>query len=103
MKEKRLCPKERRYGGWEGYQCAAYAASRGHSIFNIEKGHVGIGPLGTQKGDLVCVLHGGDVLYVLRPVEDHFELIGESYVHGAMDGEFVVNEERWPTRSFDIH
>jgi hypothetical protein len=50
----------------------------------------------------VCVLHGGDVLYVLRAVEDHFVLIGEVYIRGAMDGEVMRDAKKWPKRSFDI-
>jgi hypothetical protein len=33
-------------------------------------------------------------LYVLRPVEGRFVLIGEASVRGAMDGEVVKDEKR---------
>jgi len=33
------------------------------------------------------VLYGGQLPFVIRGVERHFELIGEAYLHGIMDGE----------------
>ena len=37
--------------------------------------------------DKIFVLFGGSMLYVLRPKDDKYILIGECYVHGLMDGE----------------
>jgi hypothetical protein len=45
---------------------------------------------GTQTGDLIAVLVGGQVLYVLHSSgagEGRFRLVGEAYLHGVMDGE----------------
>lgn len=52
----------------------------------------GLAPARSEKGDLICVLAGCTVPVILRkkPGPDgscHFELIGEAYVHGYMDGE----------------
>jgi hypothetical protein len=53
-------------------------------------GYVGLGPRGMAEGDVVCVLFGGRIPYLLRPAEDErYSLIGEIYVHGIMDGEYV--------------
>jgi hypothetical protein len=30
---------------------------------------------------------GGSVPYILRPIDDYYQLIGDAYVHGVMDGE----------------
>jgi hypothetical protein len=48
-------------------------------------------PQETRVGDVVVVLLGGRVPYVLRPmdVEGGFELVGHCYVHGIMDGEVI--------------
>jgi hypothetical protein len=48
-------------------------------------------PRETRVGDIVVVLFGGWVPYVLRPldVEGEFELVGHCYVHGIMDGEWI--------------
>jgi hypothetical protein len=45
-------------------------------------------------GDVVWALAGGQVLYMLRPVENvlnKYRFIGECYAHGLMDGEVA----RW--------
>jgi hypothetical protein len=42
-----------------------------------------------QAGDIVCVLLGGSVPYIVRPKDDSYILIGEAYVHGIMDGEVL--------------
>jgi hypothetical protein len=38
-------------------------------------------------GDTVPILLGGDTLYVLRKQGEDYLFLGESYVHGIMDGE----------------
>jgi hypothetical protein len=50
---------------------------------------LGIGPRETERGDLVFILLGGNTPYILRRLsqKDAFIVIGEAYVHGAMDGE----------------
>ncbi|KAI3326010.1 hypothetical protein HD806DRAFT_520718 [Xylariaceae sp. AK1471] len=54
-------------------------------------GLVGLGPRDTQHGDYVCALAGCSVFVVLRDTQgaQHglYELVGECYVHGLMDGE----------------
>ena len=56
----------------------------------------GLGPRGTQLGDLICVLFGCSVPVILRPQLDssgskimHYEIVGESYIYGMMDGEAI--------------
>jgi hypothetical protein len=60
-----------------------------HRFIQTEKGYMGLAPAAAAVGDKICVLFGGQVLYVLRQnkdVETH-EFIGECYVHGLMDGQ----------------
>jgi heterokaryon incompatibility protein (HET) len=52
----------------------------------------GVGPTHVENGDIVSVLFGSEMPYVLRPCKDHFHLIGWCFVHGIMDGEIV---QRW--------
>ncbi|KAI1164739.1 hypothetical protein F5B18DRAFT_234256 [Nemania serpens] len=69
-------------------------ATTGRRIFRTEKRFVGLGPAATRVGDSVCVLLGGQMLYVLRPAAgDRHEFIGECYVHGLMDGEALGEAE----------
>ncbi|KAG4441307.1 hypothetical protein IFR05_003235 [Cadophora sp. M221] len=57
--------------------------------FISDKGYPGMAPEFAAAGDLICVVFGAICPYVLRRVGDGFELIGESYVHGIMDGEVM--------------
>ena len=59
------------------------------SFFVTKRGYIGIGPDTTKAGDIVCTLFGSTVPFILRAVEgsEKFRLLGESYVHGIMDGE----------------
>ncbi|KAM0723418.1 hypothetical protein Q7P37_000404 [Cladosporium fusiforme] len=61
--------------------------TRGRVMFVSASGWVGLAPLGSQHGDVVFVGVGADVPFVLRPCENWFELVGECYVQGIMDGE----------------
>ncbi|CAG8978284.1 hypothetical protein HYALB_00010282 [Hymenoscyphus albidus] len=60
---------------------------KGRTMFALNKGYFGVGPLGTQPGDTVCVLWGCDVPVVIRRLEDHYVLVGPCFVLGFMDGE----------------
>ena len=48
---------------------------------------MGLGPKDIRKGDIVSVLLGGQVPFILRKLEDTYMLIGESCIHGIMNGE----------------
>jgi len=75
----------------------------GRRLFQTDGGLIGLGAADTTVGDRVCVLFGGQVLYLLRPKSSdvEHEFIGECYVHGMMDGE-AVTDERLPGREFII-
>ncbi|MCJ1437038.1 hypothetical protein MMC27_006423 [Xylographa pallens] len=48
----------------------------------------------TYKGDVVCVVLGGEVPYVIRPKKNgHYLFVGECYVHGLMDGQALQGYE----------
>jgi hypothetical protein len=58
-------------------------------------GQVGFGPEAAEKGDLIVIIPGGKVLYVLRRGEDsdcgvtRYRLLGDAFINGAMAGEKV--------------
>lgn len=60
-------------------------------LFRTTANDIGLGPLLCQPGDQVWVLENGRVPFVLRPKLDSFELMGECYLHGVMDGELLAN------------
>ncbi|KAI2616530.1 heterokaryon incompatibility protein-domain-containing protein [Hypoxylon sp. NC1633] len=71
-----------------------------------EKRLFGIGPGDTLANDLVCILFGCSVPCILRPTwrgsgdeytPDYYELVGEAFILGQMDGEAITDlteEER---------
>ncbi|KAI0460291.1 heterokaryon incompatibility protein-domain-containing protein [Xylaria acuta] len=53
-----------------------------------EHGRFGHVPLNTQPGDRICVLLGGEVPFIVRPMgRGTYTLVGECYIDGIMDGE----------------
>ena len=66
-----------------------------------ENGYIGLVPQTAKVGDQVVVLHGGPTPFVLRLAEGYetapgvgreswrWQLVGEAYVHGIMDGEVM--------------
>ncbi|KAH7134441.1 heterokaryon incompatibility protein-domain-containing protein [Dactylonectria macrodidyma] len=59
-------------------------------IFVTSQGYMGLGPAEMKFGDKVVVLFGFQSPYIIRPQGDlSFSLVGEAFVHGIMDGEFL--------------
>ncbi|KAE9362593.1 HET-domain-containing protein [Stipitochalara longipes BDJ] len=58
-----------------------------------EKGYMGLAPAMAEPGDRIAVLFGGKVPYILRQNKTGnsttWTFIGDSYVHGIMDGEVI--------------
>ena len=63
-----------------------------HVAFVTETGYLGIGHPEIVMGDEVHLIQGSDTPFVLRKTDGHYELIGETYVHGIMDGELVDDD-----------
>ncbi|KAK4249333.1 heterokaryon incompatibility protein-domain-containing protein [Corynascus novoguineensis] len=71
------------------------AVCSGRPYISTKKGLLGLGCPGAQVGDVVCVLYGTTVPYVLRPRSDGaMSFVGDAYIHGAMDGEAITSPER---------
>lgn len=68
-----------------------YDQSSGTRLFSVDNpaAVLGTGPDGTRVADVVCVLFGSDVPFILRQVgnQGNYKLIGECYVSGIMHGE----------------
>ncbi|ORY11140.1 heterokaryon incompatibility protein-domain-containing protein [Clohesyomyces aquaticus] len=76
-------------------------------IFLTTKGYLGLGHEGFMKGDVVCILSGGEVPFLLRETaqradESVFRFLCECYVHGVMDGEAVSGNGSSPLQKFLI-
>ena len=60
---------------------------------STKQGRIGLVPCATQKGDLVAIFMGADVPFVLRSFgAGTYELVGECYIHGVMNGEALQGE-----------
>ncbi|KAK1830651.1 heterokaryon incompatibility protein-domain-containing protein [Podospora conica] len=70
----------------------------------------GLAPEDAENGDILVVMPGGAVPYVLRKrqvggVENLYQFMGECYVHGCMDGEIprsLGEDTEWWSQSFDL-
>jgi hypothetical protein len=71
-------------------------------FFISEKGYIGLAPSNAAPGDKIAILFGGKVPYILRRNEPQssenseatWTFVGDSYVHGIMDGEVIESLER---------
>ena len=67
---------------------ATAEACKGRRFFITETHYMGIAPDITEKEkDMICVIPGWCAPFVIRPCGEHYQLIGECYVDGLMDGE----------------
>jgi hypothetical protein len=67
-------------------------------------GLIGVFPNDTRKQDVLAIVMGSSVPFVLRPVTDEskpeggsstkeYQIVGPCYLHGVMDGELVVEDK----------
>ncbi len=68
-------------------------ATWGRSLLVSENGYIGLGPKATCVGDVICILLGGSMPYILRTKDDRYELVGECFVHGLMDGQGLTPKD----------
>lgn len=75
--------------------------TEGRKVFVTHRGFIGLGPAEVETGDVVCILFGGNLPYVVRHLgEDRFTLMGPSYVHGIMNGEAYHEIDRVKQQTF---
>jgi hypothetical protein len=102
---RRVYPAPRKIGDWFETMVSNYSASGEAEVsharrkfyeqvgitqrcfYTTSDGRMGVGPFDTRHGDLVTMLQGGQFCYILREAGDHYLLVGDSYLHGAMHGE----------------
>ena len=59
-------------------------------LYSTKEGRIGTGPPEIEQGHAIAILSGCDVPVVLRPVEEgRYEIIGETYIQGVMNGEVM--------------
>ncbi|RYC88455.1 hypothetical protein BFJ63_vAg8673 [Fusarium oxysporum f. sp. narcissi] len=58
-------------------------------LFVTDKGYLGLGPARTEVGDVVSLIAGTHIPFVLRKGAPGWILVGETYVHGVIYGELA--------------
>ena len=71
------------------YYSEIKAICTNRSFIITDTGYFGLGPLISRPGDTACVIIGVDVAFMLRGTaeEGSYRLLGESYMHGLMQGQ----------------
>ncbi|OCK98437.1 uncharacterized protein K441DRAFT_450918, partial [Cenococcum geophilum 1.58] len=59
--------------------------SRG--FFLSKQGYIGLARYDVREGDKICILHGGQVPFILRQEGRYHVFKGECYIYGLMNGE----------------
>ena len=67
----------------------------GDQRFFITQGHrIGVGPHELQLDDMVVIILGADMPFIIRSRGTHHQLIGPTYVHGIMNGEYLASKTK---------
>lgn len=75
---------------WPYFAGISMAGGAGRRPFKSDQGHIRLAPEAAEVGDVVCLFHGATVPFVLRrEVNGEYRLLGEAYVYGIMDGQFM--------------
>ncbi|KAF2144816.1 uncharacterized protein K452DRAFT_245975 [Aplosporella prunicola CBS 121167] len=61
----------------------------GRCLASTNRGFIALVPSNARVGDQLYILYGGQVVYCLRKDGTMHTSVGECYVHGIMDGEFI--------------
>ena len=63
----------------------------GRRICRIRDGLIGLCPVASQANDQIWLLENAAVPFILRPLPgyEYYQLVGECYVHGIMQGELM--------------
>jgi len=54
---------------------------------STRRGYLGQVPNSSKVGDVICVIAGAAVPFTIRPKGKEYQLIGQCYLHGFMEGE----------------
>ena len=89
----------------EAFVATVIHKTKGRRFFTTEKGYMGFGQLGIEKGDHICVCLGCDVPLIFCRVDERYVNEGECFVLGLMDGEALnaLNEGILSMQDFEIH
>jgi hypothetical protein len=86
----------------KGYNMYRMAIGKQHNRrpFVSSMGYIGLVPAQGEKEDVICIVEGACMPFVFRRAGDVHKLVGEAYVYGIMDGEFM--ESSLPMEIFHV-
>lgn len=90
---------------WQSWTNDAMKFIWDRSFFITSSGTAGIGPITLEKGDVCCIPLGCCLPVIVRPVDGHYTLVGETYVDGISRGEALkmLSRRAVCTKEFEIH
>lgn len=81
-------------GDHQLFQASFEFFSPGRRFYTTKNGSMGLGPSAMRGGDIICVLFGGTVPYILRPIAGgEYSFVGDCYIDGFMNGEAIQKLE----------
>ena len=99
------------YDTTEAYSCIDRACKK-RRLMTTQRGYIGWGPDNifgsdkdqTMQGDLIAIIFGCSTPIVMRPKGEYFQVIGEAYVHGFMNGEAMqlLDDRKLHPQSFTL-
>jgi hypothetical protein len=72
-------------------------------FFKTKHGLLGLGPDSALEGDILCLLFGAPLPFLLRPAEGRFRLVGECYVHDVNTGKTMEEWKATGEATTDFH
>lgn len=69
-------------------------ALESRSFFMTEKDYQRLAPLDTRAGDVAVLLYGCKLPVILRPVDEHYEFVGQAFVLGFENGKAMDMVEK---------
>lgn len=75
------------------YLTNMYDSAQKRCFIELDSGCMGLGPYDAIPGDMIVILFGGDVCFTLRPKGDCYQLVGDCYVYGVMQGQMMRQED----------
>ncbi|KAH7371857.1 hypothetical protein BKA64DRAFT_689639 [Cadophora sp. MPI-SDFR-AT-0126] len=71
------------------YQLLVQQCTCNRRLLLTQNGYLGIGPKALQSDDQIWILFGARTPIAFRPNSDYYQVAGDCYVHGYMNGEGV--------------
>lgn len=74
-------------------------------LITTTDGRVGLARHDCKQGDLICILFGGRMPFILRPQNGHYIFIGECHIPGLMEGQAIEEHEngKFHVQDFELH